>query len=149
MYLFEFILFLALVGFAWFLESNFKGYKSCLLSMAKFVTYLLIVLFLLGGISKCASDDSTSDDNSIYRPDDEIYIYAENYVKENLKSPATAEFAGIYDSHTSIIHLGEGKYKVSSYVDSQNSFGAMIRTKFTCTVIIGEEKVRCQDLKFE
>jgi|GEM_PF-1289184 len=45
-----------------------------------------------------------------------------------LKSPASAKFPlGIAAEH-----LGGGIYRVKSSVDSQNSFGAMLRSNFTC-----------------
>lgn len=58
------------------------------------------------------------------------YSCAKSQVKAMLKSPSTAKFP----------FAGEGtqiegsKYRVSSHVDSQNSFGATIRTNFSCTV---------------
>lgn len=60
------------------------------------------------------------------------YTMAEHFVKKKLKSPKTAEFAG-YSSST-VFHNGDGVYTVRSYVDSENSFGATIRTKFTAKV---------------
>lgn len=52
----------------------------------------------------------------------------ENYIKENLKSPSTAEFEESFE-----YICDEGNIiKVKGYVDSQNSFGAMIRGKFVC-----------------
>ncbi len=57
---------------------------------------------------------------------------SQEYVKYALKSPTSAEFPG------QILELDQwsvGRYKniveISSYVDAQNSFGAMIRSKFT------------------
>lgn len=49
-------------------------------------------------------------------------------VKEQLKAPKTAKFKWIAE------HTFDGKdlYTVKSYVDSENSFGAMIRTHFLC-----------------
>lgn len=49
-------------------------------------------------------------------------------VKDRLKSPASAKFSGL--SHT-----GTGdEYTVTGSVDSQNSFGALMRSDFVCTV---------------
>ncbi len=55
-------------------------------------------------------------------------FYAQEVVKQNLKSPATAEFP-FYDK-SQIQHLGDCVYQVRSYVDYQNSFGAIIRSSF-------------------
>jgi len=46
------------------------------------------------------------------------------------------------------VSLGGGRYRVQSYVDAQNSFGAMIRTRYDCTVHwIGGDRWKLEDLK--
>ena len=59
--------------------------------------------------------------NSLYE------CYCEN-VKRGLKAPATAVFCKPEELQIKEI---EGVYTVSGWVDSQNSYGAMIRTPFT------------------
>ncbi len=54
---------------------------------------------------------------------------ARNFVVEKLKAPATAEFGDI-----TAIQLGDGTWAVSGSVDSQNSFGALIRSQFDCSI---------------
>lgn len=53
-------------------------------------------------------------------------------VEEELKAPASAEFPSC--NRASIRKIAEGVYEVKSYVDAQNSFGAMIRTDYICQV---------------
>ncbi|MDC0358152.1 hypothetical protein OAO01_04990 [Oligoflexia bacterium] len=61
------------------------------------------------------------------------YVMAQDFVKENLKSPSTAKFPwGTSDS--TIVNLGDCKYRVKSYVDAQNSFGGMIRNNYDVVV---------------
>jgi hypothetical protein len=61
------------------------------------------------------------------------YTICQQFLKERLKAPKTADFP--FESYRDVTQdLGEGRYRVRSYVDSQNSFGAMIRTKYDCTV---------------
>lgn len=55
-------------------------------------------------------------------------VMACDFVKENLTAPATARFPWGSDAYQ-IIET-QGRYKVESYVDSQNAFGAQIRKKF-------------------
>jgi len=62
-------------------------------------------------------------------------IYAKEYVKKSLKAPSTANFQS--PANFAVQHLKGGKenpnqdlWKVSGYVDAQNSFGAMIRNRF-------------------
>ena len=63
----------------------------------------------------------------------QAYIMSQEFVKERLKSPSTAKFPWGAEQYT--MYLGDGKYQIDAYVDSQNGFGAMIRNKFTCTIV--------------
>ncbi len=56
--------------------------------------------------------------------------YSEMYVERILKSPSTAEFCR--GTSTS---LGENKWQVTSCVDSQNGFGAMIRSNWEAVMV--------------
>ena len=68
-----------------------------------------------------------------YEPDEiSAWVMTQQFVKSHLKCPSTAKFP--WAGATAIKYEGEGMYKVTSYVDSQNSFGAMIRTPFFCIV---------------
>ena len=75
------------------------------------------------------------------------YIMCEKMVAKKLKSPKTAEFASDWTNHVS--YLGDGKYKINSYVDSQNSFGALVRSKFSCVMTdLGDSKWQISDVVF-
>ena len=52
-------------------------------------------------------------------------------IKDRLKAPRTAKFNG---GAWNVVYLGSNRYHVEGSVDSQNSFGAMIRTKFQAIV---------------
>jgi len=65
------------------------------------------------------------------------YIRCKRTVEEKLKAPSTAKF--LEKSRSSIKQVtGDSRgemFEVVSYVDSQNSFGAMLRTKFQCQIV--------------
>ena len=61
--------------------------------------------------------------------DTDAYIDAQAIVSKALKSPSTAKFPS--SSHATITRAGENIFKVDSYVDSQNGFGAMIRSEWS------------------
>ena len=63
---------------------------------------------------------------------------AENYVKAQLKSPATAEFSGYQDN---MVAYKDGEYSYLGYVDSQNGFGALLRTHFKVWMECNGEKI--------
>ena len=60
------------------------------------------------------------------------WVVCQQFLEGQLKSPASAKYPSGYPDYTT--HLGAGQYRVAAYVDSQNAFGAMIRTDFTCMV---------------
>lgn len=57
------------------------------------------------------------------------FVMSQQYVRARLKAPSTAKFpSGSRDYQTQ--YMGDCKHRVVAYVDSQNSFGAMIRTPY-------------------
>lgn len=87
---------------------------------------ILIYMEISG--DKIAEEDRKTVDN------DELLLCSQNMVKGQLKAPSTADFPWLYDDGVNIQALGGDQYKVSAYVDAQNSFGAMIRTKYYCDI---------------
>ena len=59
------------------------------------------------------------------------FIECKDFVKARLKAPSTAKFPWFeYDATAD----DNGNWLVKSHVDSQNSFGAMLRMQYLCTV---------------
>lgn len=56
------------------------------------------------------------------------WAYAQQFVEKRLKSPSTAKFP--FGGARGVTPLGGGRYKVDSYVDAQNGFGATTRQHF-------------------
>ncbi|MDA3779012.1 MAG: zinc ribbon domain-containing protein [Bacteroidales bacterium] len=106
------------------------------------IMYVLFYIFGSGGDNNSSNKPSPSSKFS-------AYIYAEDFVSKKLKSPSTAEFPGVSEKDKHITSLGNDTYKIVSWVDSQNGFGATIRTGFSCTIIFEGNNVRCKDLKFD
>lgn len=52
-------------------------------------------------------------------------------VEDRLKSPASADFEGLTEFEA---EKTSDSWKISGHVDSQNSFGATIRTVYSCNV---------------
>jgi hypothetical protein len=75
-------------------------------------------------------------------------VMCEEFVRDNLKAPATAGFPLATDY--TIEHKGNGRYRMDSHVDSENGFGAQIRTEFTCKIQhAGGDQWELVDLTFE
>lgn len=87
-----------------------------------------IVFLKDGKLVQKVSDRIITSDEKV-----QLLTWSEDYVKQVLKAPSTAKFPG-----DGFLNYGEDwtlnksgtDYSVKSYVDSQNSFGAMIRSNF-------------------
>lgn len=71
---------------------------------------------------------------------DGAYSECKTLVLKALKAPATAVFASVDDIEAVSIDLTEPEglitkeFKILGYVDSHNTFGANLRTSFSCNV---------------
>jgi hypothetical protein len=92
---------------------------------------LVFFLFSLGG--------NSSQSESVAKQVGEIdaRIMAENFVRETLKAPSTAKFPN--ERRTSN-KTGENTFVISGVVDSQNSFGAMLRSDYIATLEYSQEE---------
>jgi len=111
-----------------------------------FATIITIVVIVL--IARCMfCDDEPSSGPTVEeqrKPKVEhdsiaAWIMCQEFVKRNLKSPSSADFGGLLagdwqDPATHAIHMGNGKYRCTGFVDAQNSFGAQIRNQFSLTI---------------
>lgn len=117
---------------------------------------ILIVVVLIAVVSssnKKVKPISNKDDHSSessYTVEDikpreyksEAWVCAQFAIEDKLKSPSTAEFepgGGTY----STTKLYDNTYKIDSYVDAQNSFGGMMRTRFSCIVEYNPNNGEC------
>ena len=65
----------------------------------------------------------------------EVWTVAEILITQQLKSPSTAEWGGLFagdwqDPREAVTELEENHYRVVGWVDSQNTFGGIVRTDF-------------------
>jgi len=127
--------------------SNFtESYKN-ILNLDKIIGYgavfLLFLLFLTGFLFDNHDPPKQKPKPISKTPEELQFEYAHwpamNTVLQNLKAPATADFPlGTIQTK----RIGENRYFVVGLVDSQNSFGAMIRTKW---VVIVDAISPCDD----
>jgi hypothetical protein len=100
--------------------------STAILNAAKVGGVFLLAAGVIYLFSFLASGDRKPD-----APDHSAPItYAQGFVKDFLKSPATASFPWDFREYT-VTNLGAGQWRVAGYVDSQNGFGATVRTYWT------------------
>ena len=70
------------------------------------------------------------DDHSV-----DALLMSQKLVTACLKAPASAKFPGVvWDNAIGHVKRNGQMYRIDSYVDSQNAFGAMLRTRYTVTL---------------
>jgi len=94
-------------------------------------------LWVLGGLLALiviASLFTTNNEHVSYHVDKlGAWVAAQQFVLDRLKAPRTAKWPWASTDEL-VTYLGNREYLINAYVDAQNSFGALIRTYFTCRV---------------
>ena len=98
---------------------------------------LFIVILIAVGVAYCSSpsepktpDEQAQDIKARCENQVMAYSMSQRFVEKQLKSPSTADFPPMNTSDVTVNYQGDCRHKVWAYVDSQNSFGATIRTKY-------------------
>jgi ribosomal protein L40E len=131
-------------------ENNADG-AGCIL-----ISIVIVIVVCIWGYRSCCSmfdifklsPEQQAESNKRRRLEERVgskdgaYIMSQQFVKEILKSPRSAKFPW-YDN-SFVTDLGDGRYVVYAYVDAQNAYGAMMRTKYMCTIkYTGNDNWRC------
>jgi len=125
-------------------EKRSGGGRGCLL--------IILVLLVLWGVATCGNGSNGGNSPGTTRADvgDAVgaWVICQQFVEDRLTAPATADYPAGYSQYTT--SLGAGRFRVDAYVDAENSFGALVRTDFTCTVNYqGNDSWRLESLVFD
>jgi len=113
-------------------KQNQKGCLGCAgLMLAGFIVFLVIV-----ATNRPSPEQQAKEDSKIAGYN--AAFACQDYVRERLKAPASAKFQAPREAQ--IEDTGRGIFKVESYVDAQNGFGAMLRKRYTCTATTIDDK---------
>ena len=112
----------------------------------------LLGVFIILNLVDDATSAFTPRATSTPRPDvgepSGAYINCKNAVEQVLPAPSTAEFAR-YDPDD-VTQLSGNTWMIISYVDSQNAFGAMLRSDYACEIrYVGNHQWRLIDLDID
>lgn len=114
--------------------------KTSGFSASKAITVVVLILFCIvmwsvvrsmnnavPPMAKDSTPPASSTSSAILSEHDEAQEHAKNFILKTLKAPDSAKFP----PHSEIKAVKvNGMWEVSTYVDAQNSFGAMIRTPY-------------------
>lgn len=100
-----------------------RGCSGCLIAIVGLFVIGAILSYLVG------SGPSGSSRATAEPTETQAGIICNRFVEQRLKSPKSADFR-MFDR--TVVKTGPGSFRVVSYVDAQNSFGAALRTRFEC-----------------
>lgn len=100
-------------------------------NLKRFAIVTTIVLAVFGCGAMLSNDESGDGGGSRKTDGYDAQVACKDAVKDRLKAPATAKFSNV--DHTS---AGAEAWTVTGDVDSENSFGANIRTSWKCEIRI-------------
>lgn len=86
---------------------------------------------ILLGVAGCMAAVSANNQYDMNNPAEAVE-QCEARIEKMLKSPSTAEFASKA--------TGSGEWQVTGTVDSENGFGAKVRSTYSCTVVIDSDR---------
>ncbi len=101
--------------------------KQTAIGCLTLIVIFVVIVFALKSCIYGGIDDSPKPPDKI-----SLMVDAQLAVEDYLKAPSTAKY-GVSDDYK-IKKVSDQEYIVSSYVDSQNSFGAMIRSNFEVVI---------------
>lgn len=97
-----------------------------------------------GKFSYSSNSSSGYSSSSSRKQDDDddikagVYVLAKKCVKDHLKAPSTAKFSEMWECAS---QKGEGNiYMMTGYVDSQNSYGAMLQEQWSIMAEVNGDK---------
>ena len=116
-----------------------KG-RGCLI-----LILILVGLAIAGSISGGSSSSGGGGGSRDSAEAVGAWVVCQDFIEDRLKAPSTAEYPSGYSQYTT--KLSSVRFRVDAFVDAQNSFGAMIRNEFSCTVEYqGNDRWRLQEL---
>lgn len=81
----------------------------------------------------------------------EAFDICKDFVKRRLKAPSTAKFRNPYQDDGEVVITGSdnGPFTVRSSVDSENAFGAKLRSNFTCVVTLNGDTWKLDNISID
>lgn len=111
-------------------KQNYKNQYKPQKKSHTLIIVLIIVFLVLCLISQLSKNDGEDSGGTANR----AKIMCESIIEAQLKAPSTAKFSGTSATRMYLIKNQPNAYRIIGYVDAQNSFGAQIRTPYTCDI---------------
>lgn len=118
-----------------------ETFKGCLI--------LLVLCTILGIIMQFGGCFEESPESKLQSDKITAYSFAQQEVERRLVSPSSADYPSFLSWEDHVHHLGENKFQVQSWVDSENGFGVKIRTNFQVLLTLSEDGETARILSVE
>lgn len=99
-----------------------------------FLAYAALFVYFSPWEDSSEPQDSAENDQRVCESPSAAYSMAKQFVEKQLRSPSTAEFPSIFSDEVTTSYAGDCTHHITAYVDSENGFGAMVRTHFLAKV---------------
>lgn len=114
--------------------------RPLLMEILKTAIAAAIVIPLCIGVWKLISSDfSKSETEDPCRHIGSAYFVLTETIRPQLLAPSSAKFADIVSNDVGYRFEDGCRIRISSYVDAQNAFGAMLRTNFSAVMVYHPE----------
>lgn len=113
------------------------------------IVLIVLALIIIGIVGAIFGDDKPEKVKPADAYTEFSALYdSRTFVTRQLKAPATAQFD---NATTNVKKLNDTTFTVASFVDSQNSFGALLRSNYSCVITyrVGTDQVFCNGLAIE
>jgi hypothetical protein len=97
----------------------------------------IVAVIVIGGIAAGSSDSSGPSgprSKSTAEITSDFQDVCRDFVKRQLKAPATAKFSSERTTGPALAANGLGEATVTGMVDSENGFSALLRSSYTCVI---------------
>lgn len=94
-------------------------------------------------------EPNTNYNTEIHRRKLRAFDLATQFVKATLLEPATSLFPSTKDKLSHIKYLGNNKFQIDSWVESQDTYGAITRRIFRCILVTDGTGVVKKELSIE
>lgn len=95
-------------------------------TVKKILTGIIIVGIFAFAFSTCSDEESKFDPQDFA---EKAHVISQQFVSDNLKAPATADYPLTCNN---TFYLKDSTFMVKACVDSQNEFGAKVRSDYEC-----------------
>ncbi len=91
---------------------------------------VLVLIAVILALGPCRGSDDSGKRASTGPSKISAFVASQDFVEDQLKAPGTAKFPWYDESF--VVDLGGGRFRIKAYVDAENSFGAKLRTRYSC-----------------